>query len=138
MPTRFKYAQTAPVSYGLTPAEILLATEAELNAYLGLKHFVPYRDPNDLGAAGRGMNKRLQDLKRKLATRRWGEEVVVEEEESKGRDVAWKGKMRVNSAVGGGNGNGNGEPPKKKKRMGKKERTKRAARGEGEGEGDAA
>ncbi len=73
------------------------------------------------------MHKRLQDLKRKLSTRKWGDEVVGEEEK---KDGTWKAKMRVNSAVSVG-----GEPPKKKKRMGKNERTRLANR---EGAGEAA
>ena len=43
MPTRFHYTSTAPENYGLTPAEILLATDAELNSYVGLKKLAPYR-----------------------------------------------------------------------------------------------
>ncbi|KAI9269400.1 KRI1-like family C-terminal-domain-containing protein [Sporodiniella umbellata] len=35
--TRFKYAKTAPEDYGLTAEEILLADDAELNKYVGIK-----------------------------------------------------------------------------------------------------
>ncbi|KAK4511039.1 uncharacterized protein ATC70_012245 [Mucor velutinosus] len=41
--TRFKYAKTAPQDYGLTAEEILLADDAELNKYIGLKSLAPYR-----------------------------------------------------------------------------------------------
>lgn len=41
--TRFKYAKTAPQDYGLTAEEILLADDAELNKYIGLKALAPYR-----------------------------------------------------------------------------------------------
>ncbi|KAI9568797.1 Krr1-domain-containing protein [Boletus coccyginus] len=43
MPTRFHYIPVASESYGLKPAEILLATDAELNSYVGLKKMAPYR-----------------------------------------------------------------------------------------------
>ena len=43
MPTRFHYTSVTPENYGLTPAEILLATDAELNSYVGLKKLAPYR-----------------------------------------------------------------------------------------------
>ena len=43
MPTRFHYTSVAAERYGLAPAEILLATDAELNSYVGLKKMAPYR-----------------------------------------------------------------------------------------------
>ncbi len=43
MPTRFHYMPVEPTSYGLTPAEILLADDADLNTYVGLKKIAPYR-----------------------------------------------------------------------------------------------
>ncbi|KAF9243196.1 KRI1-like family C-terminal-domain-containing protein [Melanogaster broomeanus] len=43
IPTRFHYTSTTPDNYGLTPAEILLATDADLNSYVGLKKIAPYR-----------------------------------------------------------------------------------------------
>ncbi|KAG1176681.1 hypothetical protein G6F70_003364 [Rhizopus microsporus] len=41
--TRFKYTKTEPENYGLTPEEILLADDAELNKYVGIKQLAPYR-----------------------------------------------------------------------------------------------
>ncbi|KAF9219815.1 hypothetical protein BS17DRAFT_821454 [Gyrodon lividus] len=43
MPTRFHYISTVPDNYGLTPAEILLAADSDLNSYVGLKKIAPYR-----------------------------------------------------------------------------------------------
>ncbi|KAG8702227.1 hypothetical protein FRC08_003626 [Ceratobasidium sp. 394] len=43
MPTHFRYAKVDPTSYGLTPVEILMANDAELNSYIGLKRLAPYR-----------------------------------------------------------------------------------------------
>ncbi|KAG9122462.1 hypothetical protein FRC07_001139, partial [Ceratobasidium sp. 392] len=43
MPTHFRYAKVDPTTHGLTPVEILMATDAELNSYVGLKRLAPYR-----------------------------------------------------------------------------------------------
>ena len=69
MPTRFKYAKVDSQTFGLTPAEILMATDAELNTYMGLKKYAPYRKE------GKGRNwdgqraSRLGELKQKLRER---------------------------------------------------------------------
>ncbi|KAG8705566.1 hypothetical protein FRC09_002883 [Ceratobasidium sp. 395] len=42
MPTHFRYAKVDPTTHGLTPVEILMATDAELNSYVGLKRLAPY------------------------------------------------------------------------------------------------
>lgn len=122
LPTRFKYQKTAPLDFGLSPAEILMSTDAELNQFLGMKHFAPYRHGSGVGSAGRGMRDRLKELKSRLRDRKWGEEVV--EHEAKGGAGAFGSKTR-DSGWGGAaakQGAGTGE---KKKRIGKKERQKR-------------
>ncbi|KAK7691350.1 hypothetical protein QCA50_004746 [Cerrena zonata] len=43
IPTRFKYTKVQPQTFALTPEEILLATDAELNQYMGIKKYAPYR-----------------------------------------------------------------------------------------------
>ena len=66
MPTRFKYASVGADDFGLSPAEILMATDAELNSYMGIKKYAPYRKE------GKGRNwdaqrgARLKELKDKL------------------------------------------------------------------------
>lgn len=119
-------------NYGLSPVEILLATDAELNEVLGLKHYAPYRHGSGVGAAGRGMGKRLGELKSKLAQRRWGEEVEVDKkgfgkdgDNGRPRDSGYKGRdnagfAKDSDAVPSG-------PPKK--RAGKKERQRAKAVG---------
>lgn len=133
LPTRFKYTKAEPQTYGLTSAEILLATDAELNDFLAVKHYAPYRHGSGVGSAGRGMKDRLKALRAKLAARRWGEEEVPENDKSTKRkqDAGWKAKNKQSA-------NGNpikGDGPKKRK--GKKERQRQAATG-GDGEGEAA
>jgi protein KRI1 len=43
MPTRFKYTNVQPKAFGLTAMEILSATDAELNQYISVKKYAPYR-----------------------------------------------------------------------------------------------
>lgn len=123
MPTRFKYARTAPSSFGLTPVEILLATDAELNAIASVKHIAPYRQ-GGLGMAGKGLGKRVRELKDELRARKWGEENLNQGQSqankgagARARDSGWPRK--------GGEGSSEGKRPGK--RMGKKERMKAKA-----------
>jgi len=109
IPTRFHYTPVAPSSFALTPVEILLATDKELNEYVSVKKYAPYRKSG--GIWDKGRNERLTEFKQKLGVRRWGRgnDGDIEEQE---------------------------EGEKKKKRKGKKERSKmKAAVAAGEEEG---
>jgi len=44
-PMRFRYRKVKADSYGLTPLEILLADERDLNAHVSIKKLTPYRPP---------------------------------------------------------------------------------------------
>ncbi|KAI7962943.1 hypothetical protein MJO28_001037 [Puccinia striiformis f. sp. tritici] len=71
MPTRFKYTNTEATDW-MTPEQILMATDAELNQVIGLKKLAPYRSAtNDRKLATR--KKKLKELRKKLKTRTWGE-----------------------------------------------------------------
>ncbi|WWC65922.1 uncharacterized protein I303_108544 [Kwoniella dejecticola CBS 10117] len=121
MPTKFKYTHSAPVSFGLTPAEILLATDEELNKVLNVKSIAPYRK-GGIGMQGRGLGSRVRELKEDLKRRRWGQD-----------DKSWKEKGAEHAAnkdgkgrnAGGGGAEG-GEKKRAGKRKGKKERQKAA------------
>ena len=118
MPTRFHYTQTAPTAFGLTAAEILMATDEELNTLMSVKHIAPYRK-GGLGIQGKGLGKRVKDLKSSLEGRKWGEE-------------SWGSKSGSASAAraqdaGYAQRNGGAEGEGKKKRMGKNERKRKAA-----------
>lgn len=63
--TRFKYAKTEPQDYGLTAEEILLADDAELNKYIGMKSLAPYR-PERKKARDENMLQKNQKMKKKL------------------------------------------------------------------------
>ncbi|CAI2165293.1 15134_t:CDS:10 [Funneliformis geosporum] len=62
------YRQNKPVSFGLTPAEILLADEKDLNEFVSLKKLAPYRPEhvieNDLKKYSK--KKRLRQFRKKL------------------------------------------------------------------------
>jgi protein KRI1 len=56
-----------PTTYGLTPAEILVATDAELNEFMGVKKIAPYRKKEARWDGQR--SERLKDLRTKIANR---------------------------------------------------------------------
>ncbi|KIJ66021.1 hypothetical protein HYDPIDRAFT_110144 [Hydnomerulius pinastri MD-312] len=126
MPTRFHYTKTTPDTYALSPAEVLLATDAELNTYVGLKKMAPYRVDQD-GKMKRNWdptrNQRLKEFRDTLRARVGSK-----------YDGAWSlgpsGDRRHRTTGEAGTD--------KKKRVGKKERAKlkAAATEEGGGEGD--
>lgn len=128
MPTRFKYVQSKPSAFGLTPTEILLATDKELDMIAGLRHIAPYRKQG-LGMQGRGISKRIYELKQKLKTRKWGEEPMDDgDENARSRDEGWGGKRKA------GDGDGEGQGQAKKKRLGKKQRHRERKAGGQEGQ----
>lgn len=43
-PTRFHYRETSPTTFGLTPRDILLASDSQLNEFAGLKKLASFRD----------------------------------------------------------------------------------------------
>lgn len=47
LPTRFKYSRVKPSTFGLTPVEILLADDKDLNEFVSLKKFATYRAPEE-------------------------------------------------------------------------------------------
>lgn len=120
MPTRFKYTRSKPTAFGLTPAEILLATDKELDAIAGLRHIAPYRKQG-LGMQGRGISKRIYDLKQTLKNRKWGEEMEADEDgkpRTMSRDAGWGGKRKSTDDKEDKEGEGS----RKKKRLGKNQR----------------
>ncbi|EPQ26688.1 uncharacterized protein PFL1_05667 [Pseudozyma flocculosa PF-1] len=113
LPTRFKYTQVPRSDFGLSPVEILLADDAQLNNVVGLKALQPYRKgkarPIDLG-------RRLHNFRNEL----------------KGRDGASKAGGKKGKAGGGDaqGDEGDGQGAEAAKRMGKKERQRRKRQAE--------
>ncbi|GAA5922995.1 KRI1 family protein [Sporobolomyces koalae] len=125
--TRFRYTKVAPSGFNLTPEEILLATDAELNAFMSLKKIAPYRMSESDQSKQR---KKLKELKDALKNRKWGDEVdetkaLEELEKRKEKKRKWRaeGKEKDRDATGANAVEvAGGERPTKKKRAGKSER----------------
>lgn len=139
MPTRFKYTPVQPQSFALTSAEILMATDQELNQYLSVKKYAPYRKDTNWDHT-RG--ERLKELKQSIAPRVstvWGDgemgtpshgggQVVKKRKGKKERmklkavedDAPSSGKRQRSEAQDDVPGSGAEEPGKKKRRRRKK------------------
>jgi protein KRI1 len=102
LPTRFRYAPVAPDTFGLAPAEILRAQDAELNAYVGLRTLAPYR----AGKWDSQRPARLGELRDALAARG----VVVPDaktadgERPAKRRKGKKERMKLRAKAGGAEG----------------------------------
>lgn len=70
---KFRYREVSPESYGLSVREIFTADDADLNQYIGLKKFAPYR-PKDL----RDKDKRKVTKSKRL--KEWRKTVFNNEE----------------------------------------------------------
>ncbi|KAI0667062.1 KRI1-like family C-terminal-domain-containing protein [Trametes maxima] len=101
MPTRFKYAKVEPQHFGLTPSEILMATDAELNSYMGVKKIAPYRKEGKGRTWDSKRTERLKELKSKLKERGVGGslQASVAAQEKK-RRKGKKERMREKAAAG--------------------------------------
>ncbi|KAA0168802.1 hypothetical protein FNF28_02349 [Cafeteria roenbergensis] len=66
--TRFKYRQVGGQDWGLTAEDILLATDDELNAYVGLKKLAPFRE-REWTVSEHQQHKALKALRRRIAAR---------------------------------------------------------------------
>ncbi|KZT64882.1 Krr1-domain-containing protein [Daedalea quercina L-15889] len=106
MPTRFKYTRVAPQNFGLAPAEVLMATDAELNQFMGIKKYAPYRKE------GKGRNwdgqrtARLQELRETLKDRGLepAEGIGRERTEKSKKRKGKKERMREKAMANGANG----------------------------------
>ena len=63
----FRYRETSPVAYGMTPSDILLASDSQLNQFAGLKKLAAFRAP-DL------KSKDKRRLGKKARLREWRKE----------------------------------------------------------------
>lgn len=91
-PTRFQYRETSPTSFGLTAMDILMAPDAQLNQFAGLKKLASFRDPEK-------KKKDKKYLSKKARLREWRKETFGNEDgpvlaESKVNDEGGKKKSR--------------------------------------------
>jgi protein KRI1 len=114
LPTRFKYVPVQPQTYALTPAEILMATDQELNEYMSVKKYAPYRhDKSNPQRWNKKTQEKLHELKAKV------------------------GERTGTSFINNSRGRGEDGQEKVKKRKGKKERMKlKAVNEDAEGAAD--
>lgn len=83
-PSRFRYRETSPMSFGLTAHDILLADDENLNQFAGLKKLATYRDP-----AKKKKDKKL--LSKKARLRQWRKDTFGDEDGPKGGFEAFAG-----------------------------------------------
>jgi len=87
MPTRFQYTAVPPDHFSLTPGEILMATDGELNQYMSVKRIAPYKNK---AAWDKDRFAKLKELKETINGRTWGgvpvEELSWNENGANGRD----------------------------------------------------
>lgn len=102
LPTRFKYAPVQKSNFNISAAEILMATDAELNDYTSLKKLAPYRKPKGRDRWDGKQAERLESFREKVRSRarasQWSSSVVDEtKKKRKGRKE--RGRARVTAAV---------------------------------------
>jgi len=126
-PTRFRYRETSPNSFGMTSRDILLANDKQLNEFAGLKKLATFRDPAK-------KKKDKKQLSKKARLRQWRQETFGNAEGPKGGfETLVKGDDGANAAdvgsvadaTGAGleddNVNIYGDGKRKRKRKGKKQ-----------------
>jgi protein KRI1 len=121
--TPFRYRETSPVTFGLTPLDILVADDRQLNEFAGLKKLAAFRDPER-----KKMDKKK--LGKKARLRQWRKDTFGTEEGAKLEEIFAPGGLSEGAKSDAmevdepGNENGDvkdGErKQKKKKKRGKK------------------
>ena len=76
-PARFRYRETSPTTFGLTPRDILLANDTQLNEFAGLKKLATFREPEK-------KKKDKKHLSKKARIRQWRTETFGDPEAPKG------------------------------------------------------
>ena len=71
--TPFRYRETSPTSFGLTAKDILMAPDASLNQFAGLKKMASFRDPEK-------KRKDKKNLGKKARLRQWRKETFGNED----------------------------------------------------------
>lgn len=74
---RFRYRETSPTNFGLTPRDILLASDTQLNEFAGLKKLATFRDPVK-------KKKDKKHLSKKARLRQWRLDTFGDEDGPKG------------------------------------------------------
>lgn len=104
----FRYRETSPTAFGLTPLDILTASDTQLNEFVGLKKMAAFRDPEK-------KRRDRKKLSKKARLREWRREVYGGDEDGVRPDVAETAKADVGESEGIGGGAAGGEKKKQKK-----------------------
>jgi protein KRI1 len=82
-PTKFRYRETSPTSFGLTPADILMAPDSQLNQFAGLKKMASFRDPEKKRKDKKHLGKkaRLRQWRKETFGNEDGPEIVINADE---------------------------------------------------------
>ncbi|KZS87753.1 Krr1-domain-containing protein [Sistotremastrum niveocremeum HHB9708] len=121
LPTRFKYTQAPAESFSLSAEDILLASDKDLNEYMGLKKYAPYRKAGSK-VWDKNRPAKLRDFKAKLNGRSWGGQSSETQndgvDETKKRRKGKKERERAKLAAGASvPSESASEPPRKKQKQ---------------------
>ncbi|KAL1744835.1 KRI1-like family C-terminal-domain-containing protein [Schizophyllum fasciatum] len=123
MPTRFRYVSVPKQDYALTPAEILMATDKELNEYMSIKKYAPYKRDNKWDPK---RPDKIRDLRHKIGERMGGRGVPFgagEDGEKKKKRKGKSERKKARAAAGeGGAEDVGGEQTEPAPQLGKRER----------------
>ncbi|XP_006461453.1 hypothetical protein AGABI2DRAFT_143340 [Agaricus bisporus var. bisporus H97] len=123
LPTRFNYAPVAKQTYALSPSEILFATDKELNEFMSIKRYAPYK--TDARKWDTERQRKLRELQATLKEREKTGGWLIKDSEKNNTDGHGERRWQPSEE---------GKPAKKRK--GKKERLKARAAALGEGGDD--
>jgi protein KRI1 len=78
-PSQFRYRETSPTSFGLTVRDILMAPDASLNQFAGLKKMATFRDAEKKRKDKRKLGKkaRLREWRRETFGNENGPEIII-------------------------------------------------------------
>lgn len=112
----FRYRDTSPTAFGLTPLEILTASDAQLNEFVGLKKLASFRDPER-------KRKDKKKLGKKGRLREWRKDVFGDANGDTSRKACGADmKIEANDDVQDGRVEKSGKKKKKRSRKSNKER----------------
>ena len=79
--SRFRYRETSPTTFGLTIQDILMAPDASLNQFVGLKKMATFRDPEKKRKDKRKLGKkaRLREWRRETFGNENGPEITIDQ-----------------------------------------------------------
>ncbi|KAI9048914.1 hypothetical protein LZ554_006765 [Drepanopeziza brunnea f. sp. 'monogermtubi'] len=101
-PSRFRYRETSPTSFGLTARDILMAPDASLNEFAGLKKMATFRDAEK-------KRKDKKKLGKKARLRQWRKETFGNEDGPEIVVLNTDAGISADKAVEDGQGEGEGE-----------------------------